>query len=126
MDEEIINIIDDDIKRADISDFSAEIDQHFTKVPEIAKPLIKKAKKTFMEIEKMLYFAPAIMNLVKAHIPDITLQAILTDEQKQQIAKGAIKLMTKKDGSLMANLVNPETRKIIATIPLKNVKLLQR
>lgn len=123
MDEEIINIIADDIKRADISEFSAEIDQHFTKVPEIAKPLIKKAKKTFMEIEKMLYFAPAIMNLVKAHIPDITLQAILTDEQKQQIAKGAIKLMTKKDGSLMANLVNPETRKIIATIPLKNVKV---
>ena len=63
------------------------------------------------------------MNLVKANIPDVTLQAVLTDEQKQQIAKGALKLMTKKDGSLMANLVNPETKKIVATIPLKNVKM---
>ncbi len=71
----------------------------------------------------MLYSAPAIVNLVKANIPDVTLQAVLTDEQKQQIAKGALKLMTKKDGSLMANLVNPETKKIVATIPLKNVKM---
>jgi len=40
---------------------------------------------------------------------------MLTDEQKQQIAKGALKLMTKKDGSLMANLISPETKKIVAT-----------
>ena len=45
----------------------------------------------------------------------MTLQAMLTDEQKQQITKGALKLMTKKDGSLMANLINPETKKIVAT-----------
>lgn len=38
------------------------------------------------------------------------------------MAKGALELMTKKDGSLMANLVNPETKKIVATIPLKSVK----
>lgn len=31
--------------------------------------------------------------------------------------------MTKKDGSLMANLVNPETNKIVSTIPLKSVQL---
>lgn len=89
----------------------------------MAKPLLKDAKATFKKIEQMLYSAPAIVNLVKANIPDVTLQAVLTDEQKQQIAKGALKLMTKKDGSLMANLVNPETKKIVATIPLKNVKM---
>ena len=33
----------------------------------------------------------------------VTLQAVLTDEQKQQIAKGALKLMTKKDGSLLVS-----------------------
>lgn len=92
-------------------------------MPEVAKPLLKGAKVAFKKIEKMLYSAPAIVNLVKANIPDVTLQAILTDEQKQQIAKGALKLMTKKDGSLMANLVNPETKKIVATIPLKSVKV---
>lgn len=31
--------------------------------------------------------------------------------------------MTKKDGSLMANLVNPETNKIVSTISLKSVKV---
>lgn len=69
------------------------------------------------------YSAPAFINAVKAAIPDVTLQAVLTDEQKQQIAKGALKLMTKKDGSLMANLINPETKKIVATIPLKSVQM---
>lgn len=85
--------------------------------------MIKGAKKAFKRIEQMLYATPSFVNLVKANIPDVTLQAILTDDQKQQIAKGAIKLMTKKDGSLMANLVNPETKKIVATVPLKSVKM---
>ena len=58
-------------------------------------------------------------------MPDVTLQAVLTDEQKQQIAKGALKLMT-KDGSLMANLINPETKKIVTTIPLKSVQIAPR
>ena len=31
--------------------------------------------------------------------------------------------MTKKDGSLMANLVDPNTNKIISTISLKSVKI---
>lgn len=48
---------------------------------------------------------------------------MLTDEQKTQIANGALKLMTKKDGTLMANLVNPDTNKIVSTISLKSVKL---
>ena len=49
--------------------------------------------------------------------------SILTDDQKQKIASGALKLMTKKDGSLMANLVNPETNKIVSTISLQSVNL---
>ena len=61
--------------------------------------------------------------MVKASIPDQAFQAILTDEQKSQIASGALKLMTKKDGTLMANLINPETNKIISTISLKSVDL---
>ncbi|MGN8658473.1 hypothetical protein [Catenibacterium mitsuokai] len=69
------------------------------------------------------YSAPAFINAVKAAIPDVILQAVLTDEQKQQIAKGELKLMTKKDESLMANLINPETKKIVATIPLKSVQM---
>lgn len=123
MDDEVIYITLDDIEVVDTSEYSGEIVEQFSTVPDVAKPLLKDAKATFKKIEQMLYSALAIVNLVKANIPDVTLQAVLTDEQKQQIAKGALKLMTKKDGSLMANLVNPETKKIVATIPLKNVKM---
>lgn len=123
MDDEVIYITLDDIEVVDTSEYSGEIVEQFSTVPDVAKPLLKEAKATFKKIEQMLYSAPAIVNLVKANIPGVTLQAVLTDEQKQQIAKGALKLMTKKDGSLMANLVNPETKKIVATIPLKNVKM---
>lgn len=123
MDDEVIYINPDDIEVVDASEYSDEIVEQFSKVPDVAKTLLKDAKATFKKIEQMLYSAPTIVNLIKANIPDIALQAVLTDEQKQQIAKGALKLMTKKDGSLMANLVNPKTKKIVATIPLKNVKL---
>jgi len=92
-------------------------------MPEVARPLLKGAKEVFSKIEQMLYSAPAFINLVKASIPEQTFQAILTDDQKAKIASGALRLMTKKDGSLMANLVNPETNKIVSTISLQSVNL---
>ncbi|MCR5128728.1 MAG: hypothetical protein K6B69_11580 [Lachnospiraceae bacterium] len=123
MDEDAIVISEEDIEVIDASEYREELSQHFDQVPEVAKPLLKEAKLVFTKIEKALYTAPAFINAVKAAIPDVTLQAVLTDEQKQQIAKGALKLMTKKDGSLMANLINPETKKIVTTIPLKSVQM---
>lgn len=123
MDEEVIVIRPEDMEIIDESEYKSELTEHFGQVPEVAKPLLKEAKTVFAKIEKALYTAPAFINAVKAAVPDITLQAVLTDDQKQQIAKGALKLMTKKDGSLMANLVNPETKKIVTTIPLKSVKM---
>lgn len=121
--EETIYISQDDIEVIDAEDYSHEVVEHFSDMPEVAKPLLKGAKKAFKKIEEMLYTAPAFINMVKASIPEQAFQAILTDEQKTQIANGALKLMTKKDGTLMANLVNPETNKIVSTISLKSVDL---
>ncbi len=118
-----VYISPDDIEIVDVSDYCADVDGYFSSVPEVAKPLLKSIKGTINKIEKMLYSAPAFINAVKASIPNETLQAILTDEQESQIAQGVLKLMTKKDGSLMANLVNPKTNKIVSTIPLRNVKV---
>lgn len=123
MDDNVITISPDDIEIIDVSEYSDELTEHFSQIPEVAKPLLMRAKSAFAKIEKMLYATPSLVNLIKANIPDVTLQAVLTDEQKQKIAKGALRLMTKKDGALMANLVNPETKKIVATIPLKSVKI---
>ena len=123
MDEETIIIPHEDVEIIDAPEYREELTEHFGQVPEVAKPLLKGAKTAFSKIEKVLYTAPAFINAVKAAVPDVTLQAMLTDGEKQQIAKGALKLMTKKDGSLMANLINPETKKIVTTIPLKSVQM---
>lgn len=123
MDEDKTVVPPEDVEVIDASEYKEELAEHFDQVPEVAKPLLKEAKSAFTKIEKALYTAPAFINAVKVAIPDVTLQAVLTDEQKKQIAKGALKLMTKKDGSLMANLINPETKKIVTTIPLKSVQM---
>ena len=118
-----IYISPDNIEIVDASDYCADVEVYFYSVPEVAKHLLKSAKITLRKIENMLYSAPSFINTVKASIPDATFQAILTDEQKSQIAQGVLKLMTKKDGSLMANLVNPNTNRIVSTVSLKSVKV---
>ena len=121
--DDVIHISPNDIEVIDASEYSDDLTEYFTDMPEVARPLLKGAKEAFSKIEQMLYSAPGFINLVKASIPEQTFQAILTDDQKQKIASGALKLMTKKDGSLMANLVNPETNKIVSTISLQSVNL---
>lgn len=120
--EEKIYISPKDVKILDAGEYSTELSEHFSTVPDVARPLLNGAKSAFQRIERMLYSAPAFINAVKASVPQETIQAILTDEQKQQLADGTLKLMTKKDGTLMANLVNPETNKIVSTIALEKVK----
>lgn len=121
--DDTIYIMPDDIEIVDNEDYSTDVAEHFSSVPEVAKSLLRNAKATFTKIEELLYSAPAFINAVKACVPEETFQAILTDEQKSKLANGTLKLMTKKDGSLMANLVNPETKKIVSTVSLKSVKV---
>lgn len=83
---------------------------------------MQNAKVAFTNIEKMLYSTPAVLNVLKASVRVETFQAVFTNEQKSKLANGTLKLMTKKDGTLMANLVNPETKKIVSSISLKSVK----
>ena len=123
MGETVIHISPEDVEVIDASEYREDLTEYFNDVPEVARPLIKGAKEAFAKIEQMLYSAPAFINLVKASIPEQTFQAILTGEQKKKLANGTLKLMTKKDGSLMANLVNPKTNKIASTISLQNVNL---
>ena len=122
MDEEKIFSYPDDIEIID-AEYCDDVSGHFSSVPEVAKPLIKGAKSTFAKIEQMLYSAPAIIDVIRASVPEETIRAVLTDDQKAQLRDGTLRLMTKKDGTLMANLVNPETNKIAQTISLEKVEL---
>lgn len=65
--------------------YAEDVGVCFEDVPDIAKPLIQSAKAAFSKIEQMLYSAPALINAVKASIPDVALQAILTDEQNPSL-----------------------------------------
>lgn len=121
--EERVYISPEDINILPNGEYSTDLSKHIERASDVARPFLKGAKSAFHRIEQMLYSAPAFINAVKASLPQETIQAILTDEQKQQLAKGALKLMTKKDGTLMANLVDPKTNKIVSTIALEKVEL---
>lgn len=123
MDKDIITISSEDYEIVDSDEYSDNLSECFDSVPDIARSLIENAQKTFDKIENMLYSAPAFIDMIKASIPEQTYQAVLTKGQKSKIAKGALKLMTKKDGTLMANLIDKKTKKIVSTISLKKVKI---
>ncbi len=106
-----------------VEEYTADFSLLFPNVSAVMNPLISRAKDGLIRIEQMLYRTPAFIESIKAMMPSEAFQAILTDEQKAEIASGAIKIMTKKDGSLMANLVNTKTNKIVSTISLESVKL---
>ena len=118
-----IYIGQEDVEIINNEEFSSDISEYFSDIPDVGHPLIKGAKSALSNIEKMLYSAPAFINIVKSSIPKETFQAVLTDEQSRKLASGSLKLMTKKDGSLMANLVNPKTKKIISTISLEKTNI---
>lgn len=116
-------MLPDNNEIVDALEYVQSVADCFNNVPDVAKPLIGSAKRTFKKIEKLLYTAPAFVSTVKAIVPKEAYQIILTDEQKEKIASGALKLMTKKDGTLMANLIDPKTKKIVSAVSLGKVKL---
>ena len=123
MDDIIIDIEPESEEIISETEYCDDITKCFVDIPNIAYSLVKNAKKCFSKIEQMLYTSPSFINMVKASIPEQTFKAILTNEQKEKLANGTLKLMTKKDGTLMANLVNPKTKKIVSTISLQSVDL---
>ena len=120
---ESVVLSNEDREVMDMSDYADDITPFFRNVSNLARPLYQGAKAAFDNIEQMLRSAPALIQTAKAMIPEETLQAVLTNKQKSKLASGSLKLMTKKDGSLMANLIDPKTKKILSTIPLKKVKI---
>ena len=120
--EDIIYSAEDEVEILNASELGIEIDKQFPALPKVAKPLLDGARDSLRQIERALYAAPAFINMVKASIPEEVFRAILTEEQRQKIVDGALQLMTKKDGTLMANLVDPKTKKIVSTVALEGIK----
>ena len=83
MEEKIITT-PQNIELIDSSSYKEELKQHFDHSPDIARPLLEQATNYFTSIKQALYITPSFINAVKTAVPDITLQAILTDEQKKR------------------------------------------
>lgn len=73
-------IMSDDIEIVDSSEYSININDHFSNVSDIARPLIKGAKENLRKIEKALYSALTFIKTVRTAIPLETLQAVLSNE----------------------------------------------
>ena len=119
----IIYIEQEDMEKTASEEISYDILEYFSDISDIGKPLLNSVKTNLSNIEKMLYSTPSFISLIETSVPKETFQAVLTDEQNRKLAQGTLKLMTKKDGSLMANLVNPKTNKIVSTISLEKTNL---
>ena len=82
LDEEASIILPEDVEVINLSEYKEELAEDFEQILEVAKPLLRGAKIAFSKIEKALHTVLAFINVVKAAMPDVTLQAVLTDCQK--------------------------------------------
>lgn len=94
----------------------------FKDVSDLARPLLEDMAKDFYKIEDILYKSPSLINIINQDNSKIRLEAVLSKDQMRKLANGSLKLLSKKDGSLMAALIDPESKKIVANLPLKMIK----
>lgn len=123
MESETIVIPPEAIEVETLYEYESDLSEHFNELPKVANPLLNEAKNLFSKIESLLYTTPSLINAVKSAFPDTMIQAVLTNEQKEKIAQGVLELMTKKDGTLLATLIDPKTKKVVSKIPLESVKV---
>lgn len=107
----------------DYSDYKFKVFEHFDKDQDISKPILRNADQSFDNLKNILYKTPAFLELLKQRFPKEMLQFDLTSKQQDELAKGTIKFMTRRDGSVLASLVNKDTGKICGHVNLKKVKI---
>ena len=91
---------------------------------EVAKPLKDRVSSLLSSIKDKLLVLPTFVKMIESFFPIKSLQAVLTNEQKGKIANGVLEIMqSKENGSLIASLIDPKTKKIVKNIPLKEIEL---
>lgn len=113
----------EDVEVINKDDYKDKLDSFIKEKDEFSKFLLDKTQTSFNKIKQQLVNSNSFIDMLKKTIPKDELKAVLTDSQKLKINNGSLKLMTKKNGDLLASLVNSKTNKVVANIPLKKVKL---
>ena len=111
------------VKKVEVMKVNKRPEMLFENDPEMEKNyFVKNAGRVFDQIHDTLCALPAFLEVVERLVPVEEWVLVFTDEQKKELAKGALKLMAKKDGDIIAKVVDPKTHQIVANVPVKQVE----
>lgn len=111
------------VKKVEVMKVNKKPETLFENDPEMQRNyFVKNAGRLFDQIHDTLCALPAFLEVVERLVPVEEWVLVFTDEQKKELAKGALKLMAKKNGDIIAKVVDPKTHQIVANIPVKQVE----
>ena len=111
------------VKKVEVMKVNKRPETLFENDPEMQKNyFVKNAGRVFDQIHDTLCALPAFLEVVERLVPVEEWVLVFTDEQRKELAKGALKMMTKKNGDIIAKVVDPKTHQIVANIPVKQVE----
>ena len=111
------------VKKVEVMKVNKRPETLFENDPEMQKNyFVKNAGRVFDQIHDTLCALPAFLEVVERLVPVEEWVLVFTDEQKKELAKGALKLMAKKNGDIIAKVVDPKNHQIVANIPVKQVE----
>lgn len=111
------------VKKVEVMKVNKRPEMLFENDPEMQKNyFVKNAGRVFDQIHDTLCALPAFLEVVERLVPVEEWVLVFTDEQKKELAKGALKMMAKKNGDIIAKVVDPKTHQIVANIPVKQVE----
>ena len=111
------------VKKVEVMKVNKRPETLFENDPEMQKNyFVKNAGRVFDQIHDTLFALPAFLEVVERLVPVEEWVLVFTDEQRKELAKGALKMMAKKNGDIIAKVVDPKTHQIVANIPVKQVE----
>ena len=94
-----------------------------SKVPDFAAPLVSKTEMYLNEAKNILYGLPSFIETIKSLVPKKVFEAVLSAEDSAKLAAGLVEILPKKDGSFLAMLRDPVTKKFIKQVPLNEIQV---
>lgn len=111
------------VKKVEVMKVNKRPETLFENDPEMQKNyFVKNAGRVFDQIHDTLCALPAFLEVVERLVPVEEWVLVFTDEQRKELAKGALKMMAKTNGDIIAKVVDPKTHQIVANIPVKQVE----
>ena len=111
------------VKKVEVMKVNKRPEMLFENDPEMQKNyFVKNAGRVFDQIHDTLCALPAFLEVVERLVPVEEWVLVFTDKQRKELAKGALKMMAKKNGDIIAKVVDPKTHQIVANIPVKQVE----